>query len=139
MNRIFAGLTLAGILGVCAWNAAPVYAQKEGDSAPQSDAKSERKTHPKQATVATKKEFASVEEKDAAVTKALDASKLAELKKSASSLPKASQFSGYFSATDDFAAAQAFVNGYWVAVDFQGPIAEGELAAVVKAAIAAAK
>jgi len=71
MNRIFAGLTLAGILGVCTWNTAPVYAQKEG----------ERKAHPEQASVAAKKEFATAGEKDAAVTKALDASKLAELKK----------------------------------------------------------
>lgn len=81
MKRIFAGLTLAGILGVCAWNAAPVSAQKEGDSAPQDKARPERKAHPEQASVATKKEFATVGEKDAAVTKALDASKLTELKK----------------------------------------------------------
>ena len=62
-------------------NAAPVFAQKEGDSAPPSKEKPERKAHPEQASIATKKEFVTVGEKDAAVSKALDASKLAELKK----------------------------------------------------------
>lgn len=67
------------------------------------------------------------------------ASTLADLKKSAAKLPKASAFPGYFSGDDDSAVAQAFVGDFWVTVEFRGGAAEDELASVINAAIAAAK
>ena len=87
MNRTYAGLAMAGVLGLLVWNVPPVWAQKEGGKAPQEKGKSdkpqgrEKQTHPEQSSVATKKEFATVKEKDASVSKALDAAKLADIKK----------------------------------------------------------
>ena len=87
MNRTYAGLVAVSVLGVFGLSAMPVLAQKEGGKAPQGKEKSdkpqtrEKKDHPEQSTVATKKEFGTVKEKDASVSKALDAAKLADLKK----------------------------------------------------------
>lgn len=86
MNRLLSGTTLAGMLALFAVGASPALAQKEGGkdapkpSAEKSDTRG-KKTHSEQSTVATKKEFGTVSEKDSTVTKALDASKLSELTK----------------------------------------------------------
>ncbi len=86
MNRTYAGLAAAGILGLFVLSATPALAQKEGGKAPQVKEKSDKpqgggkKDRPEQSAVAAKKEFGTAKEKDASVSKALDAAKLADLK-----------------------------------------------------------
>jgi hypothetical protein len=86
MHRSITRFTLAGLSALLAITAPLAYAQKDGgkETAKQTtekpDAKT-KKTHPEQSSVATKKEFGTVAEKDSSVTKALDAAKLDDLKK----------------------------------------------------------